>query len=346
MREIIFILLFVICFTKNATQYSTCCPPPKQVAIPKYVTIHIPEYFSIFNLKPVEKVKSCPKDFLKQGNACIKITKTEGACPLGFSRISDQECQKVLTLQEETQVQDLLCPQGYIQQGPFRCVKVLNCPKSFELVGNECKRKEIKCPKGSVRVGRSCIYNAFKCPAGFIMKNQKCLKEVAFCPKGYTFVAGKCKRTTDCKKGFTLENGICVLIKIRCPKGQKLVNGACKETLTSDKECPKGYTSVNGSCKRVIIDCPYGTAFDGKLCKSNSCTCKNDFSPVCGVDGITYKNECEANCLKVQISYNSACSCSKTCPSYYSPVCGSDNIVYQNACHARINGVSMIKGSC
>ncbi len=47
--------------------------------------------------------------------------------------------------------------------------------------------------------------------------------------------------------------------------------------------------------------------------------CTTDYTPVCGVDGVTYSNTCTAN--KVKVAYTGECKI-KPCTKSYVPVCG------------------------
>lgn len=81
-----------------------------------------------------------------------------------------------------------------------------------------------------------------------------------------------------------------------------------------------------------------------KNCVKNICllVCSDESRPVCGTDGITYRNACalvRMNCLdfgkNVRLfHYNSCGNCNFKCDdaNVFSPVCGSDGITYQNKC--------------
>jgi hypothetical protein len=117
----------------------------------------------------------------------------------------------------------------------------------------------------------------------------------------------------------------------------------------------------------LLIQCSY-------LCLGNYCKCSDAVSPVCGVDGVTYINQCVATCKGVAVASvgvcpttlptstptNCCCTCpacpttlptstptcpvtlpTSSCPQIYSPVCGVNGISYSNSCLATQAGVAV-----
>jgi hypothetical protein len=64
--------------------------------------------------------------------------------------------------------------------------------------------------------------------------------------------------------------------------------------------------------------------------------CTMDYTPVCGVNGITYGNKCMAD--KNKIKYAGECkdaiALKKSCTKIYAPVCGANGVTYSNKCLA------------
>lgn len=125
-------------------------------------------------------------------------------------------------------------------------------------------------------------------------------------------------------------------------------------------------------CAQECTEAEYcaGPSCEGEgTCEQRPTTCPAVVDPVCGCDGTTYENACEAAKAGVRVDFEGQCPCSSNqdcfafqycdqgtvcangsgscierpqdCPAVFVPVCGCDGTTYSNACEAHAAGVQV-----
>jgi hypothetical protein len=169
--------------------------------------------------------------------------------------------------------------------------------------------------------------------------------------------------------------GISVAKAGECDAGNTTCGARAGDTCATDEYC---YYTPAALCGRADA-----TGTCTKIPEDSACITVSD--PVCGCDGITYGNACEAKRAGASVDHTGECASSGTCggllgaqcsngyfcnfPSTMAcgnadglgvcnpipaactqqvdPVCGCDGNPYSNSCQANANGVSVAsKGDC
>ncbi|MEM7166935.1 MAG: Kazal-type serine protease inhibitor domain-containing protein [Planctomycetota bacterium] len=204
-----------------------------------------------------------------------------------------------------------------------------------------------------------------------------------------------CTDDSQCATGEYCQNavgdctgsGTCVVVPLVCPAHFDPVCG-CDGT-TYGNICEAAMFSANVEHLGACLGCTDNSACAaGEYCEkqvgfcgsTGNCVtmptiCIAIFDPVCGCDGQTYGNACEAAAAGVNVASAGVCPCSSNtqCPSgtycerstgncagiglcepipmlctaIFAPVCGCDGQTYGNACNAAMAGVSLLHvGAC
>ena len=131
---------------------------------------------------------------------------------------------------------------------------------------------------------------------------------------------------------------VCGSVDAACHGVSVLHQGPCQTSCSPDEACADGVVCV-----------PFNECQDPCGCASfcDACVCLDIYDPVCGADGQTYGNACEARCARVEVEHEGECGGCECPADVYDPVCGVDGATYGNACEARCAGVEIeYEGEC
>ncbi|KAG2378795.1 hypothetical protein C9374_007943 [Naegleria lovaniensis] len=366
-------------YSQNTTCCNTC-PKPEIIVVPKCTVIKVPVRipYPVFKPIPRHDETKCPNgyEFVKP-NQCKKtiVIKKEASCPIGFVRLSETECLRVITMCNGGDSKDS-CPSGYtefqVEEDSKEYDKLKKLEKQdrasvfftkvVEGLAFGCKKDRghdhhFTCPRGYYHQNPYHCVKVVECPkkGGWIRtKDGRCVRTLFKCPKGYKKLGRfglKCiKMKLKCPKGYRQSKRsprLClktkIIVKIKCPK--RMIYSETKKTCIwkkcrnvkckTDLKCPPGQLPKLRSRKSCCPTCA-------------RCECGSSFNPVCTREGVTVFNLCTAQCLGLEVVHEGSCTSKeiqkilKICPPCEQcknkkrrPVCGVDGVTYPNICVAK-----------
>jgi coxsackievirus/adenovirus receptor len=125
------------------------------------------------------------------------------------------------------------------------------------------------------------------CPAGSVCRDGACAPPCAIQCVVPDPVCGTDGKTYRCGAAEAACHGV-----------EVLHTGECRPVCVADRDCAVG---------SVCMPSPFCTDACGCARFCEPCYCPFVYEPVCGVNGVTYGNACEAMCAHVEVKHSGAC---------------------------------------
>jgi len=130
---------------------SGSCPP-------RYIRISDGECIRIIVIPPKHPnfLVECPEGYTKYGELGCRIGGEHSKkFPLLPKIVEPKHKNPYVEIPEP--FEHITCPLGYRRVGDFQCKKILHCPKGYILEEGKCKYIRVTCPAGTKKVGNRCI---------------------------------------------------------------------------------------------------------------------------------------------------------------------------------------------